>query len=295
MSTAKWHELPLIAVDTETTGVDPLDARIVTAAVVHLTPGQRPRPIQWLIDPGVDVPTEAAEVHGWDTDRIQKVIGKPGWAIRSMIDSTGKQATTRIPADTALFEIAGQVAAAIGRDAAVIVHNAAYDLTLLEAEFARHSIDTLTSRPSGIAGVVDPMVIEKQYDPFRKVNYKDEAGCRGGKTKCQPPCGSTDKKLESLCAHYGIRFGAGGAHDAAADATAAARLARKLIDAWPATARLKLSTLHAHQVTWRREQADGLRAYFDKNGIEHDGVDPGWPTYTTLPAAVAQLQTGAAA
>jgi DNA polymerase-3 subunit epsilon len=35
-------------------------------------------------------------------------------------------------------------------------------------------------------------------------------------------------------------------------------------------------------VTWRREQADSLRAYFDKNGIEHDGVDPGWPVHTSL-------------
>ena len=58
-------------------------------------------------------------------------------------------------------------------------------------------------------------------------------------------------------------------------------------EGWPATARLRLGTLHEHQVTWRREQADGLRAYFDKNGIEHDGVDPGWPVYSTLPSAVA--------
>ncbi len=285
MSAAKWHEQPLIAVDTETTGINPLDARVVTAAVVHLTPGQRPRPIQWLIDPGVDIPDEAAAVHGWTNDRLAQTIGRPGYAVRSTTDSRGKPARAVIPREAALYEIAAQIGAVMGDDRATIVHNAAYDLTLLEAEFTRHDVPTLTARPAGIRGVVDPMVIEKAFDPYRKVNYKDEAGCRGGKVKCTPPCGSIDKKLESLCAHYGIRFGATGAHDAAADAVAAARLARVLMSAWPSTARLKLATLHEHQVGWRRSQADGLRAYFDKNGIEHDGVDPGWPIYSTLDRA----------
>jgi DNA polymerase-3 subunit epsilon len=296
MSAAKWHESPMVAFDTETTGTNPLTDRIVTAAVVHLTPGARPRPIRWLLDPGIPVPDEAAAVHGWTTDRIAEKVARPGWAVRSMIDSTGKPVATRITAEAAVFEIAAQVAGAMGRDEALVVHNAAYDLTLLEAENARHGVPIIGTRPHGITGVVDPMVIEKQFDPYRKVNYADEQGCRKGKHQCSPPCGSKDKRLESLCAHYGIRFGAAaGAHDAADDAIAAARLARKLMEVWPGTARLKLDTLHEHQVDWRRTQADGLRSYFDKNGIEHDGVDGGWPTYTTLPAALRQLVDGRAA
>ena len=81
-------------------------------------------------------------------------------------------------------------------------------------------------------------------------------------------------------------------HDAADDAIASARLARKLLGAWPQIAGWKLKTLHDHQVEWRREQANSLRAYFDKAGIEHDGVDPGWPIQTTVP--VAATQAGAA-
>ena len=51
-----------------------------------------------------------------------------------------------------------------------------FDLSLLEAELERHGIDSLASRPSGIRGVVDPMVIEKAYDTYRKVCYR-AAGC----------------------------------------------------------------------------------------------------------------------
>ena len=278
MAAVKWHELPLVAFDTETTGVDPTQARIVTAAVVHMTPGQRPRSLSWVIDPETEVPDEAAAVHGWTNARLEQEIGRPGYAIRSHTDSTGKPARAVITRDAALFEIAAQLGSAMARDAAIVVHNAAYDLTLLEHETRRHDIDPLSVRPAGIRGVVDPMVIEKQFDPWRKV----KGGCRGGKVKCGG-CATTDKKLESLCAHYGVRHA--GAHDAADDAIAAVRLLRKLLDAWPQVASWKLPTLHEHQVTWRREQADSLRAYFDKAGIEHDGVDPGWPVHVGTTAA----------
>ena len=286
MSTVKWHEQPLVAFDSETTGVNPAEARIVTAAIVHMAPGTRPRAHRWTIDPGIDIPDEAAEVHGWTTDRLAQEIGRPGWAISEHTSSTGTTNRTRIPAEAAIFEITAQLGAAIGRGSAVVVHNAAYDLTLLEHENVRHQVDTLACRPNGISGVVDPMVIEKQYDAYRKICYRapgcdrdaghhECGGCRGGKTKCGG-CGATDKKLESLCNHYGVRHA--GTHDAADDAIAAARLLHKLLEAWPATARLKLPTLHTHQITWRKEQADSLRAYFDKAGIEHDGIPGDWPT-----------------
>lgn len=295
MSAVKWHDDTITAFDTETTGINPAEDRIVTAAAVYLTPGQRPRPIRWVIDPQVEIPDEAAAVHGWTAERIAATVGRPGGAVRAMADSTGKTITTAIPRDAALFEITAHLAATIGRDQAVLVHNAAYDLTLLEHECQRHDIAPLSTRPRGIRGVVDPMVIERQYDPYRKNCYRAPGcdteskhhacgGCRGGKHKCGG-CGVTDKTLTSLCTHYGVRHG--GAHDAAADAIAAARLMRRLLEAWPQMASWKLATLHEHQVTWRREQMDGLRAWFDKNGVEHDGCDPGWPVYSTARATTA--------
>lgn len=307
MSTPKWHEQPLVAFDTETTGTDPTTARIVTAAAVHMAPGQRPRPIRWLIDPQVDIPTAASDVHGYTNDRIHQLLaehgGHPGQALR-VLNGHIKV----IPADVAVFELVAQVAATGGRDQALVVHNAPYDLTLAEHEAARYDVAPLSARPRGAAGVVDPMVIEKAYDPYRKTCYKKApdgtacdqenrvhvcGGCRGGKTNCAAPgCGSTDKTLTSLCAHYGVLHA--GAHDCADDAVATVRLLRKLVAAWPQMASYKLSTLHEKQVGWRAEQQDGLRKFFDRVGKDHDGCCGSWPLHTAACTAAHRAEAVAA-
>lgn len=262
----KWHEGSLAAFDTETTGIDVHQDRIVTAAVVHHTPGSRPRALQWVINPGIDIPTEASDVHGWTNTRLNDYLGDREAA--RIIDGR----TTFLSREGALNEMASQLATIMHTETPLIAANAAYDLTILEAELTRHSIDTLTSRPTGISGVIDPMVLEKQYDPYRKV----KGGCKGGKFKCGG-CGAEDKKLTSLCAHYGVVLAA--AHDAAADALAALRLVPRLAAAWPDIARLKLNTLHQKQIGWRADQMDGLRAYFDRAGTEHDGCCGEWPVH----------------
>lgn len=282
MSALKWHEDRQAGFDTETTGTSVHDDRIVTAAIVHHNPGQRPRTLSWLIDPGIDVPDEAAAVHGWTNDRIRTELA--GFEAIRLNDRR-----TPLSRAQALYEITGQVALAMSQRVPVVAANASFDLSLLEAENTRHGVDTLTARlgTDGIRGVVDPMVIEKQYDKFRKTCYKapgcdpetkhhECGGCRGGKTRCGG-CGATDRTLTSLCAHYGVLHG--GAHDASADALAAIRLAGKLAADWPEIARWKLDTLHRNQVTWRAEQMDGLRSYFDRNRIEHDGCCGSWPVH----------------
>lgn len=60
-----WFEGPLAAFDTETTGVDVEDDRIVSAAlVVQDAAGGRPRTTRWLVNPGIPVPAGATEIHG---------------------------------------------------------------------------------------------------------------------------------------------------------------------------------------------------------------------------------------
>ena len=89
-------------------------------------------------------------------------------------------------------------------------------------------------------------------------------------------CGATDRKLGSLCKHYGIFHG--GEHDAAADTLAAIRLAVRLAGLWPDIARLKLDTLHRKQVEWRRAQSVSLRDFWRKSGDERwREVALGWP------------------
>jgi DNA polymerase III subunit epsilon len=282
------------SLDFEATGVDATTEHAVTAAIVDIHPDRRPEVIHWTLDPGVEVPTEAVEVHGYTRDRVLDLVGGPGRALR-----VGGGTSTSMTVDGALAEIAGLVAMAMHTEVPLVVANAPYDLTLLEAELGRHGIDSLTCRPSGIRGVVDPMVIDRAFDTYRKACYKtgpngaacdpetgvhECSGCRGSRHHQCGGCGVTDRKLESLCKHYGVPLI--GAHDAAADALAAARLSVRLGGLWRQIQRWKLGTLHEHQVTWRREQMDSLRSFFDKNGIEHDGCDPSWPLRRT-PAATA--------
>lgn len=301
----KWHGQPVTAFDTETTSPDPATARIVTAAVVYMETGQRPKAVRWIIDPQVDIPTEASDIHGYTNDRIQQLLtqhgGRPGWALHIAPGGT----TRAIPRQAAVFEIAMHLAGTIAREQAVIVHNASYDLTLLEHETRRHDVDPLTARPRGITGVVDPMVVEKQFDPWRKSCYKKApdgtecdregrvhvcGGCRGGKWSCGG-CGSTDRTLTSLCAHYGVVLS--DAHDAAWDALASVRLMGKLLSAWPQMATWKLPTLHEHQVTWRREQQTGFREWAERIGKDHDGCCGAWPIHTNACAGAHREQVAA--
>jgi len=232
-----WYQSDTVrSLDTETTGVDPHTDRIVTAAIVDIHPGRRPDVIHWTIDPGQDIAEEATAVHGYTRDRVLDLVGGEGMALR-----IGDGKNEQMPAEAALGELAGLTAMAMHREIPLVVANAPFDLTLLEAELTRYGIDTLASRPSGVRGVVDPMVIDRAFDTYRKACYRapgcdPEAGthacggCRGSRQHDCGGCGVTDRKLESLCRHYGVSLV--DAHDAAADALAAARLAVRLGGLW---------------------------------------------------------------
>ena len=131
----------------------------------------------------------------------------------------------------------------------VVAYNAPYDFSLLKHEALRHGVDPILD-PSP---VIDPLVLDKTYDRYRK-----------GK-----------RTLEVVAAHYAVTLT--GAHDAAADAIAAGRVAQALAGrfALPADAR----ELHTQQIGWARAQAESLTEYFVKVGrLEPDGVlDGSWP------------------
>ena len=281
----------MVGYDTETTGTNVHTDRIVTASLVFVAPGQRPRSIEWIIDPGIEVPTEAAAVHGWTRDKVLARVGGEGMAVRVTTDDQGHSRDMPMARDGALGELAGHLATAMYSDIPVVIANAAYDVSLTETELVRNGIDPLASRPTGIRGVVDPMVLNKQWDPFRRTCYRKGpdgttcdkengvhhcGGCRGGKHPCRG-CGATDQTLTSLCAHYGVVLSA--AHSSTADALAAVRLAKRLGGLWRDAGRLRVSTLHGKQVEWRRDQMIGLREWFEKNGVEHDGCCPEWPAH----------------
>ncbi|MGK5549384.1 exonuclease domain-containing protein, partial [Streptomyces sp. URMC 127] len=214
-----WHEELLIGFDLETTGTDPAEARIVTAAVVETKGGEPIGRREWLADPGVPVPEEAAAIHGITSERA--ALGRPA---REVAD-----------------EIAGILVGHWAAGAPVVAYNAAFDLTILAAELRRHGLpslrDRLAAEGAGTAAatgpVVDPLTMDRALDRYRR-----------GK-----------RNLETVCRVYGVTLD--DAHEAGADALAAVRVACALADRYPDVAAASPWDLHADQIRWYAEWARG--------------------------------------
>lgn len=143
-----WHNGPMVAFDTETTGTDPREARIVTACVVRVAAGGRPESRSWLANPGVPIPAEATAVHGI-TDEQARAEG-------------------RDPAEVA-DEVAEALLAAWGERLPVVAMNAAYDITVLDSELRRHGFAPLAERLAGAPMLlVDPLVLDRALDRYRR-------------------------------------------------------------------------------------------------------------------------------
>ncbi|MDJ0460642.1 3'-5' exonuclease [Streptomyces sp. H27-C3] len=230
-----WHLGRMAGFDLETTGVDVETDRIVTACVVQVGGGHPVQTANWLADPGVEIPDGAAKIHGITTEQA-RAGGRPA------------------------AEVVEQVVAALAqvvRDGIpVVAMNASFDLTMLDREARRHQVPTLTDLVDNALFVVDPRVLDKVVDKFR----------RGG------------RKLEDLCRTYEVALD--GAHSADADAIAACRVAWRIASTKGQIGALALPELHTAQIGWAREQAEGLASYFRKTpGKEHqaDGVRTEWP------------------
>lgn len=138
-----WHHHPRAAFDLETTGRDPLVARIVTASIVLVdAEGTVLEQHEWLADPGVEIPLEAAAIHGVSTDRA-RAEGQPvGQVVREIAAVLNRLFAAGIP---------------------VLAFNARYDFTVLASEGARHTVPVPLPFP-----VLDPYIIDKQADRFRR-------------------------------------------------------------------------------------------------------------------------------
>lgn len=212
----------IAAFDLETTGVDVRQSRIVSACVARLdAAGEVVSRRDWLLDPGIEIPAAASAVHGITTARARA----EGAAAREGV-----------------LEIALAVRAVFDAGVPLVVYNAPYDLTLLAYELRRHGHDGL----GGPAPVVDPIVLDKQVDRYR----------RGKRT------------LDRTAAHYGVELV--GAHDAGADAIAAARVALAIAARHGNKLPAEAAALHAAQVGWAAEQQADFAAYMRRT------VDPAW-------------------
>jgi DNA polymerase III subunit epsilon len=229
-----WHLGMMCAFDIESTGPDPETARLVTACVAWVDGSGNTPPASrgWLVDPGCDIPEQATAIHGITTAHARE---------------------NGVPAAAALPEVTGELIRAASAGTPVIAYNAPYDLTVLDRETRRHGMAAFGGELDAAKGtIVDPFVLDKALDPYRK--------------------GS--RKLADVAAHYGVK--AGEAHTAAGDAVTAARVAWKIAAAYPHVGRMSLTELHAFQVKAKAGQARSFQDYLRRTGSA-EVVDGSWP------------------
>jgi DNA polymerase-3 subunit epsilon len=297
-----WWTGAALGLDFESDSPEPTEARIITGAMVLVTPGNVPQPMELMIQPERDIPQGAIDLHGITTERAMEegVLREVG--IAQIAATIGELACLEIP---------------------LVGHNISYDLTLLDRELRRLGIGMMTDgegpAPGGptviwIGGkvvtrfyVIDTMVIDKTVDRYRP-----------GK-----------RKLAVTAEHYGVPMAEGSAHGATADVVASLRIAitiakrcamangegrdgydmqlcnqvmeiyrdrkrpNEVAKSFAQVGRLTLPELHAAQVRWAREQAEGLREHFVKNPDkgDPDTVDGSWPLRTLTAAAVETVST----
>lgn len=233
-----WHIEPLVGFDLETTGVDVETARIVTAATVDYKPGDSidtlaDRSSLWLANPGIPIPSEATKVHGVTTEQAR---------------ANGR------PAAQVVDEIADVLAAALSTGIPVVAMNGRYDFTVLDRELRRYELRTLWERLGGDVPpgpVIDPYILDKQADKWRK--------------------GS--RKLEALAVYYGVTLAA--AHTADADALAAVQVAVAIAEQYPQL-QVHPEQLHAWQVRWAAEQAASFQQHLRKTD-PYAVIEGEWP------------------
>ena len=230
--------------DLETTGVDVETARVVTACIAVLdAAGEVVQRWDWIADPGVEIPDAAAAVHGITTERARAEGRESGVVVAEITQTLRTLFALGIP---------------------VVVYNAPYDLSLLDRECRRNELEPLVD-PSP---VIDPLVLDKHVDTYRK-----------GK-----------RTLEAACAHYGVTLD--DAHDAGADAIAAGRVAQALVAARPEQLDIPIADLHGRQEIWYAEQARSFQDYVRRRkGDETFTASTAWPVkYPAHPGAYRDTQ-----
>ena len=132
----------LTVFDLETTGLDVKTSRIVTATVATLDPGGEVTELrEWLVNPGIEIPEAASNVHGVTTEMEQRDGLDPRTAVAEIIELLSQK----------------------NKEMPLVAFNAPYDFSILKWEAERYLLSALDPNP-----VIDPLVIDKQVDRYRK-------------------------------------------------------------------------------------------------------------------------------
>lgn len=217
---------PMLGADLETTGVNPFEDRMVTYGLILDTPGIPPIEHTRTVNPGIDIPEGATAVHG---------------VTNAMAIADG------IQPKEALADILQYIQSAADALCPVVAYNATFDLTMINAECRRNG---LTPLGGAFGPVLDPMVLDKGVDKYRK--------------------GS--RKLVDVARHYGVP--ALDAHDALGDIRMTIGIVRAMEPLFPPGT--TLADLWHLQKEWRAEQQHSYQQYLSRQG-KTEVLDPSWP------------------
>lgn len=149
----------------------------------------------------------------------------------------------------AILQIAARLAHAINSGIPIVAFNGTFDFTMVDRALARQNLPPL---PLERAVIIDPFVIDKAVDKYRK-----------GK-----------RQLTNVTEHYGVEFS--NAHEASADAVAAARVLFVMSERLREVARMKLSRLGWSQQLAFQQQAQGLEEHFRRRGTLEAPLNKCW-------------------
>lgn len=139
----------VFTLDTETTGPNPETDRLVTLHMGTLEDnGTFTNVHEYLLNPGIEIPEGASNVHGITTVHAQT---------HGIHPDDHKAVLTEI---TNLFNHY-----TVNENLPIVIYNATFDLTLLNRELTRNNLPELNLTN---VLIIDPFIIDKHVDTYRK-------------------------------------------------------------------------------------------------------------------------------
>lgn len=138
---SSWIDMPLACFDIESTGPIPTKDRIVTACLARID-GKTVTAQNWLVDPEIEIPEGATNIHGVTTDKAR---------------------ADGAPYADGYKQIRDELERVWAEGRIIAVYNGSFDFTIIDREGQRLGYPKLVYGP-----IFDPYVVDKAVDKYRK-------------------------------------------------------------------------------------------------------------------------------